>query len=88
MILAIAVPSSAPFHLSGKATGMPGADRTQVRGSSSGTRLPAIPEAGDMPGKREIFPLMSDVSLRVRGGAGDRGGPGEPLSLSVERWGL
>ena len=37
-----------------------------VRGSSSGTRLPAMPEAGDMPGKREICPLMSDVPLRVR----------------------
>ena len=44
--------------------------------------MPAIPEAGDMPGKREICPLMSDVSLRVRGGAG-RGDPVEDYFLDT-----
>ena len=58
MILAIAVPSSVLSHSSGYATRMPEADRAQVRGSSSWTRLPAMPEAGDVPGKREICPLM------------------------------
>ncbi len=58
MILAIAVPSSVSLISSGHAMRMPEADRTQVHGSSSWTRLPETREVGDVPGKRETCPLV------------------------------
>src|SRR2546425_11815559 len=57
---------------------MPEAGRKQVRGSSSHTRLPAMPEAGDVPGKRENCPPVKAYFPRLRGNEGDRGGPGGP----------
>src|SRR5438093_375351 len=58
MILAIAVPSLVLSHSSGYATRMPEADRPQVHGSSSWTRLPETREAGDVLGKRESCPFV------------------------------
>jgi hypothetical protein len=56
MILTIAVPSSVLSYSSEYAMRMPEADRTQVRDSSSLDEVAAMPEAGDVPDKRETCP--------------------------------
>ena len=66
MILTIAVPSSVLSYSGGCAMGMPEADRPQLHGSSSWTRLPATPEAGDVPDKRETCPPMRAYFPRLR----------------------
>jgi len=46
---------------------MPEADRAQDRGSSSLDTIAAMPEGGDVPGKREICPPMSAYSPEAQG---------------------